>query len=353
MSLIDNHDAPFMGGLSALASFSVSGTEEQLERDAKDQNLLLGDLFLEGEAGAIYGEPNAGKTLITAALTIQAVRDGRIQGSHVFHINMDDSIAGVSQKAALYADYGINMLVPGRQGFKAAKLVPVLESMIVDKSAKGTLIIIDTMKKLADLMSKKETSAFADVGRRFVGSGGTIVGLAHTNKHRSARGKLIYAGTSDIRDDFDCAYTLDCVGDRAGVRTVKFENIKRRGGGVSEATYSYSSMEDDDYLARVLSVKETDGSSFNKEHSPASEWSDEDIIETLELAIKHTKPPTKMALLDCASTATKLSREKVRVVLERYTGDDPTEARWQFIRGAHGKMLYSLHTSPGETGRMV
>jgi hypothetical protein len=261
---------------------------------------------------------------------------------------MDDSGQGVVQKNRILSDLGINLLAQGYLGFSAPMLIPILESMITDQSARGKLVILDTIKKVADLMNKKDASFFANLARKFVLAGGTILGLAHTNKHRSAKGKSIYAGTTDIIDDFDCAYMIDVVEDRCGTRVVKFENLKRRGGGVADAAYSYSSLEEDDYLARVLSVKEVDGSAYDPKRAPDPEWSEESIIETLELAIKHTNPPTKMAILHSASLATKLSRQTLRDVLELNTGDDPTEHRWQFIRGRHGRMLYSLLNRPDD-----
>ena len=215
--------------------------------------------------------------------------------------------------------------------------------MIKGDTARGKLIILDTVKKFADLMHKKQASLFDDVVRRYSLAGGSILGLAHTNKHRSAKDKLIYAGTSDIVEDFDCSYMIDGIEDRCGTRVVRFDYIKRRSGGAAYATYSYSSLDEDDYLARVLSVQEVDGSAYDPKRA-APDWSEESIIETLELAIQHTKPPTKMAVLQNASKATNLSRQRVRDVLELHTGDDPTEHRWQFTRSSHGRMIYSLLT---------
>ena len=51
--------------------------------------------------------------------------------------------------------------------------------------AKGVIIILDTLKKFTDLMQKKEATQFGIISRGFVAAGGTLICLAHTNKHKS------------------------------------------------------------------------------------------------------------------------------------------------------------------------
>ena len=107
--------------------------------------------------------------------------------------------------------------------------------MIADGSARGSFVILDTLKKFVSLMDKKQSSGFADIARRFVLKGGTLLGLAHTNKRDGPDGRPIYAGTSDILDDFDCGYMISEVSQPSGsaVRVVQFENLKRRGNVVA------------------------------------------------------------------------------------------------------------------------
>ena len=56
------------------------------------------------------------------------------------------------------------------------------------------MIILDTLKKFTDLMNKKASSEFGKLARTFVGAGGTIIALAHTNKNKDEEGKGVTGG---------------------------------------------------------------------------------------------------------------------------------------------------------------
>jgi len=107
-------------------------------------------------------------------------------------------------------------------------------------------------------MKKDQTSIFGDVVRRFTSHGGTVIMLAHTNKHRGPDGKLIYSGTSDLMDDADGSYSLDIVNEDPSthIRTVVFESLKARGDVALEATYRYNYDNGISYLARLESIEE-------------------------------------------------------------------------------------------------
>ena len=107
-------------------------------------------------------------------------------------------------------------------------------------------------------MKKDKSSEFGECLRRFVSRGGTVVSYAHVNKHRGDNGKVIYAGTTDMVDDADCAYTIDVFAEdpTTFIRTVRFENIKSRGDSTREAFYSYDAREAIPYQDRLASVRE-------------------------------------------------------------------------------------------------
>jgi hypothetical protein len=85
----------------------------------------------------------------------------------------------------------------------------MLGQLIIEKQARGKIIILDTLKKFTSLMDKKSCANFGIKIREFISHGGTIIALAHTNKNRSDDGKLIFEGTGDITNDVDCYYTID------------------------------------------------------------------------------------------------------------------------------------------------
>src|SRR5690554_4837108 len=129
--------------------------------------------------------------------------------------------------------------------------------MTKDGTAQDTILVLDTLKKFADLMDKQAGSRFMNHVREFVSHGGTVIMLAHTNKHRDADGKLVFAGTSDVVDDIDCAYIIDVLeaGPLDQSKTVIFENFKSRGDVADKATYRYSTFKGQSCNALLESVE--------------------------------------------------------------------------------------------------
>ena len=76
-------------------------------------------------------------------------------------------------------------------------------------------------------MDKAATSHFTALMREFIMKGGTLIALAHINKHLQD-GQAVPSGTSDILDDLDCVYVLQTVTSDAdiGRRIVEFTNRK-------------------------------------------------------------------------------------------------------------------------------
>lgn len=326
------------GGLNPLLKFSLAGRGGELESRALSQRPLLGDVALAGEIGIWYAPPNSGKTLIALHLAMDAAAARRVAPQDIFYINVDDSTAGVAAKMRALDDYGIHGLAEGEQGFRAASLVPAMEDMIEGKTAHGKLIILDTLKKFTDLMSKKESAAFGKVARRFVMSNGSIVALAHTNKHRGANQKLMYAGTSDLFEDSDSCYYLDVRQEKEGERVVEFDCFKSRGGTAQRAFYAYATDPGLSYVERLASVRQVDGPDPDQGPPPGS---DQDIAECIALAIHHGSNK-KMQILSVAGAASRSSRRKVLKVLEAKTGDDPACHLWTFDVRARGANVYRL-----------
>ena len=64
-------------------------------------------------------------------------------------------------------------------------------------------IVIDTLKKITDMISKGASSRIYKMLRALTGKGASVICLGHCNKYRDADGFPIYEGTSDLRSDFD------------------------------------------------------------------------------------------------------------------------------------------------------
>lgn len=325
-----------------LLRFSLAGEGNTLKEKAQQQVPLLGNLVLFGQTTVWYGAPNTGKTLLALSLLLRAIGDRRIEGSNVFYVNADDSASGMAQKATILDDVGAHTLAPGYKDFSLSSLAPAMSEMAEQDQAKGSFIIIDTLKKVADLMSKKDCAEFGKVARTFSMKGGTLLGLAHTNKNRSATGKLIYAGTSDILEDFDCAYLIE---DRlseakSAERYVGFSALKRRGDNLETACFSYSNDSNISYEQRLLSVEEADPEYGTLENTQS--LAEADIVESIRMAIRHGTTK-KIPLVGTVGKATKASRRAILAVLEKNTGSDPDVHLWDYERRERGAHVFSLH----------
>jgi hypothetical protein len=329
---------------SPLAPYSLRGQAAEFERCATQSKPLLGDLCMSGQATVWYAPPNAGKTLITLKLVIDAVGSGRINPANIYYVNADDSSSGFAEKMRLMDDLGAHTLSPGHKGLKAANLIEVLESVAAQDKARGVLIILDTVKKFVSLMDKSKASAFAQVCRQVVMRGGTILGLAHTTKNPNANGTLRYAGTTDLMDDFDAAYTLTPLeavsGD--GEKVVQFDVNKQRGNNVEHIAYAYASDGSISYEERLASVRVVDPDQLDRFQRIVAEKSDADVINAVASSIANGVT-AKMALAKAAATMAQVSERAAIRCIETYTGDDPATHRWTYRVMERGAKVFALH----------
>lgn len=325
---------------SPFERFSLIGQAAKYIEMAQTVTPLLGEVCQSGEATIWYAKHNTGKTLLTLHLIAEAVEQGRIAAGKVFYINADDSSAGLADKLVLLDELKAHTLVPGQKGFKAESLEELLAQAVQDDTARGTLVIIDTMKKFVDLMSKRQASDFAGVCRQFVAAGGTLLGLAHVNKRRSEDGKVIHAGTSDILDDFDAGYLIDEVPSGSpGIRVVEFSRMKSRGGGVQSVAYGYTCEDGVSYSERLASVAIVDPNEVEDFKRIEAERADSDVIPIVNRCIE-AGSNTKIALSKAVALEANISRRNAVKLIERYTGNDPAQHHWRFTRKARGAMVY-------------
>ncbi len=332
---------------SPLLQFSLRGKAEEFERQAVKAKPLLGDLCLAGQATVWYAPPNAGKTLIVLKLLSDAVAEGRITPDNVYYINADDNSEGLATKIRLMDDMGVHTIVPGYQGFNAKMLPDLFHAMVDGKKAKGALVIIDTIKKVASIMDKTKASEFTHACRSAVTAGATIVGFAHTNKQPQGSGKLQYGGTTDLRDDFDAAYVMSPIDIDGfdGDKVVAFEAIKSRGGNAKSAAYVYADIEGISYLERLASVRKIDEAEMAGFRRVEEEKADGEIIDAIAACIGEGDF-AKMALAKAVAKRISISERAALRMIEKYTGTDPSTAKWRYELKARGAKIYALLPSP-------
>ena len=292
------------------------------------------------DATFFFGPPGAAKTLLAVGLLIKSSELGQIDPESVYYINADDNQQGLSTKNKIFSEYGIKMLAPMHQGFDERQLPRLLYDLIDSGHAADTTILLDTGKKFYDPMSKESCRSFMTSVRHFVGAGGSVIILAHTNKWTRSDGSLIPGGTSDVLDDCDAAYTLRTISGSADSeeKAVLIECIKNRGGPSGPFCYSYRT--EGTYQDVLASICEVDPPEHGGPDS--GDRSDEKRRVNIIKGLIWDKTDTKMELRDAVAQVAKISKLQALKTIERYTGTDPTRHHWRVEVGRHGANKYIL-----------
>ena len=338
--------------LALLKNFSATGDSAQMKSQMLEDKFVLLGLAIAGQWTTFYASPNTGKTLITIAGLREQIDGGAISGADVFYVNADDSYNAAVTKTEIAEQFGMEMLIPNHNGFKAQSMLPLIKQLIKQQKARNKLIVLDTLKKFTDLMDKKTASEFGNLAREFISSGGTLICLAHTNKHKDADGKGIYAGTSDIVDDSDCVYVIDKIGvaELTGKHVVEFNNKKARGDVASVASYEYTRTPGQSYLQLLDSVTRIDSQAVEVVKRKAAQdkqlETDEELIDAIRECIG-AGPLPKNEMVSTINKDSGFTHKQIRRVLRRYTGHSYVDgARWKEEKGDKNKSIFTLLHPP-------
>ncbi|RYG88895.1 MAG: hypothetical protein EON59_02925 [Alphaproteobacteria bacterium] len=332
-----------------LRRYSLRGFSKRLAESATRTTPLFDNVALSGQATIFYAEPNAGKTLMAMWFSLKAISEGRADPDLLYYVNADDSSEGLAEKAALTDEAGAHMIAAHHRGFKATNLFSDLSKMTEAGDAKGRVVIIDTVKKVGDIMSKAAMREIGEFSRAFVSAGGTVVALAHTAKSRNPDGSIRYQGTTDLLEDFDAAYVAEPLSGAPGTkeRIIKFTQIKARGNNAPVAAYAYSIDPDISYSDKVGSVRtvypeELDGHAFE-----AGLIDDDDVIQAIRgyLVCGHGHVG-KDQMIRAVSRGDNVPRSQVDRVLTKYTGEDPSRHKWFWRKAGPRKQEYYLLDLP-------
>ena len=324
-----------------ITRFSLQGMSAELEEQLVEEVCVIDRIALQGQWTNLYAKPNVGKTLITISELTKAVVEERVEPSMLFYINADDTQRGVVGKLKIFEEFGMHMIAVGLQEFETHTFLAILKAICDQEEAIGLVIVIDTLKKFVDLMSKRDARLFGKIARRFVSLGGTLIGLAHVNKRPGVDGKAVFAGTSDMVDACDCAYTIEAIGGEANSKIVRFENIKRRGDVADTAHFAYSTQSGISYDELFASVKVLSPEEVDTLQRKESVLADEEIISAIQSAL-NSGVNSKMKMASFATRTTDTSRRSAIRVIERYAGDDPEKHFWCYTVGPHNRHIYLL-----------
>ena len=334
--------------LNALLATAANGDSLKMKQQMSADKFVLKDLAILGQWTVFYAGPNTGKTLLTLWMLREAILAGQIAGIDVFYSNCDDTYKGGVEKLEIAEQIGYNMLLPNVRGFKPDTLLTTMKAMAVHNEASGKVIILDTLKKFTDLMDKRVSSQFGDIARSFVSAGGSLICLAHVNKHKNTDGKSVYTGTADIRDDADCVYTIEHIGSTKGfcstTHTVEFDCNKSRGDVADKAAFQYTKEKGAGYHALIDSVKRvsSDVAESAQQAAQADEEHkiDADAIEQIKCAITNGET-TKTKIETFVVSTSDVSHRRTRSVLNKYEG-----RLWSIEKGSSNASLYSLIVAP-------
>lgn len=296
----------------------------------------------------IYAPPNTGKTLVIIYEILKAIENGLIDPNKVFYFNLDDGLKGFSVKNRIFQEFGAHMLAIGLQGLKLTHIVQLMNQAIADGTARDTLIVIDTIKKIADPNSKKENSEFAQVCRAYVMAGGTVVALGHTRKGAKADGKLEYQGTTDLLEDFDAVYIAEPLTPTAGAkhRAVRFTMKKKRADSPDVVGYAYADEPRMTYVEKVASVTLVDPEELDTYRPEVEKHDHVGVMLELQRLIEAGEGQGKMALAKKAAKNCGVSERIALGVLEQHTGTTHITHLWTVRTGARGVQVYEMVPRP-------
>jgi hypothetical protein len=326
-----------------LLRFSLIDELPALKSDVVEQTQLCSGLALLGQSTVWNAEPNTGKTAIALWSIIREIQQGTIDPARTFYFNLDDSLLGLIEKTEIAQQHGFHVISEGYRGFRATDFEAVIQELIDADQCHGVIILIDVLKAVVDVMDKGRSSSFGKLIRRFILRGGTCVALAHTNKRRNSAGEPIYAGTSDIREDFNCAYIMyeTNIDPDSQTKTILFKNQKSRGNVRKQVSFQYSVREGLSYTELLESITEVSEADLLVAERQKQLQSDLTHIEVIRDAIR-SDINTKMALAALLVEKTNCSKRTAIRVIEQYEGADPETHFWTFEVGPRGAKMYRL-----------
>jgi hypothetical protein len=339
--------------LERVRGFSITGKSTELREKMLSDVFIMDRIAILGQWTAIYAAPGTGKTLLTLWMLRDQISKGLIHGNQVFYVNADDNYKGMTEKLEIAEKFGLQVLVPNFNGFTVDQMLPLMISLAKSGQAHGVIFVLDTLKKFTDLMDKRMSSQFGNAARQFITAGGSLIVLAHTNKHKDAEGKGIYSGTSDIVDDADCVFIIDKVGECeefAGKEiTVEFSSTKSRGDVASTLGFTYSKG-GQSYLELLDSVKRVDEKSLEGTKIEIEKKKqlgrDAEIIEATCFAINAGIRTKDLLIKEVKKiTAEPISRVK-DVIANRAGKNYEIGHRWSVTPGDNNAQVFSALPTP-------
>ena len=245
--------------LNKLKDLSATNRIEEMKEKLENEYHVFEGLALGGDATLFFAWPSTGKTLLFMHLLIDGIKRGAIDPEDIYYINADDNYRGIVTKAEIAKEYGFHMIGTHNSNISSPEIIQMLIDIASDENHSQMIVILDTVKKFVNLMSKTDQSAFYNQLRMLTAKGITVIMAGHANKYADKEGKLIYEGTADGRNDADCVYSINCLSPLdSDEMTVEFYNCKSSGGVLQTRSFKYNNRKDISWTDRLASVEPLD-----------------------------------------------------------------------------------------------
>ena len=332
---------------SCFGDFAIRESYEEMVDRLGAETQLLGPLATNGQMTILYAPTNKGKTLLTLYLVQELLSSqfiGRERYFQVVYVNADDNSRGIAEKQNILQPMGVQQLAPGHNGFEPNLLWMLMQNAVAEGMASQYVVILDTLKKWIDLFDSKGISSATKSLKKFTAAGGTVFALAHTNKHTDEEGKLVYKGTTDVLDDWDCAW-IGQPSDTSTHDILTLSNLKMRSDQPS--TVSYQWLKNKDYETKFRSVERVAENEVERiEQKAAIKAAQEEhcvIIDAIESAIS-SGITGKTKIIERVSQDSGEGTAYIRSVIDKFTGPPNSEsALWFFSKGERNLHSYVLN----------
>jgi hypothetical protein len=190
---------------------------------------------------------------------------------------------------------------------------------------------------MTDVIQKKSLKQLLQTVRKISSRGGTVVLLAHTNKHKDTDGNHIFEGTGDLKADVDELIYFEPLHDKDGMLLVSTRPDKVR-ADIQPRTFEIDSDRQvkptDDYVDVAKKVAED----FKLEE-------DLEVINLITAAIKKSiSKQTEIA--DYCKEHGGFGIRKVKTVLKRYDKDRWNVERMPEFNALHYALIEELEALP-------
>jgi len=340
-----------------ISNFSINGSSKKMRQQILDDVFVMEGIAILGQWTVIYAAPNTGKTLLSLHLLIDAINKEYVEAGNIYYINVDDTFRGLTEKTEIAETVGFHMIAQNHNGFHPNMLPDIMQSMIDSGSARGKVIVLDTLKKFVSLMDKSKSTKFGEIARPFTTAGGTIIALAHTNKHKDAEGRSVHAGTTDIKDDSDCVYIADVANKDDLTSTIILVNDKNRGNVESEVGFRYSTTKEESYTSLLASVEKIDNNTIKSErqHRSRKELAEKNRIAINEvIACLRGGINKRTELAKEIKGRTGIPLRSVYNVIDTHTGINRENYQfWSYSTVQHNAQVYKLNPETNQLGANV